>query len=215
MARKDILCLTKKQQVQAEIARIHFEHRYDAGAMFGTLTEYEAKHAYEKLAQMIPKIPDLTSQEKEELLQEVEVRIQNIPRVEKEKEEKPDEYPDEREDGISQETLMKLKVDQIWDRMAQIHHEHRYDAGAMWGVLTAGEAEYEYVKLMGLLYSIPDITPEESSMLAEEIQAKIDKIPEVEAEKRAEYEAAEAKLQKERKSKGKSSFWDIFKHKNK
>lgn len=213
--KKDILCLTKKQQVQAEIARIHFEHRYDAGAMFGTLTDYEAKFTYEKLARMIPEIPGLTAQEREELLQEVEVRIQNIPQVEREKEEKPYEYPDEREDGVPQETLMKLKVEQVRDRMAQIHHEHRYDAGAMWGVLTASEAEYEYVKLMGLLYSIPDITPEESSMLAAEIQERIDKIPEVEAEKRAEYEEAEAKLQKERKAKGKSSFWDIFKRKKK
>lgn len=211
--KKDILCLSKKQQVQAEIARIHFEHRYDAGAMFGTLTDYEAKYTYEKLAQMIPKIPGLTAQEREDLLQEIEVRIKNIPQVEKEKEEKPYEYPDEREDGVSKETLMKLKVEQVRDRMALIHHEHRYDAGAMMGVLTASEAERAYVKLMGLLYSIPDITPEESTMLAEEIQAKIDKIPEVEAEKRAEYEAAEAKLRKEQMAKGKPSFWDIFKRK--
>ena len=213
MARKDILCLTKKQQVQAEIARIHFEHRYDAGAMFGTLTDGEAKRTYEILARRIPEIPGLTEEERNELLQEIAKRIENIPQVENEKVLYPDEYPDEREYGVSKDTLFKTKIDQVRDRMAQIHHEHRYDAGAMMGVLTASEAEYAYVKLMGLLYSIPDITPEESAMLADEIQAKIDKIPEVEAEKKAEYEAEQAELEKGKKANGKHNFLDIFKRK--
>lgn len=214
MARKDILCLTKKQQVQAEIARIHFEHRYDAGAMFGTLTEDEAKRTYETLARRIPGIPGLTEEEKSELLQEIAKRIENIPQVENEKVLYPDEYPEERENGVSKDTLFKTKVDQVRDRMVQIHHEHRYDAGAMMGVLTASEAERAYVKLMGLLYSIPDITPEESAMLAEEIQAKIDNIPEVEAEKDAEYAAGQTEFEKGKKEKGKRSLLDIFKRKN-
>ena len=217
MAKKDILCLTKKQQVQAEIARIHFEHRYDAGAMFGTLTDREAKVTYEKLALRIPQIPGLTDQEKEELLQEVQERIQNIPQVEQDKRDNPDEYPEEREDGVSKKTLFKNKVEQVRDRIEQVHYEHRYDAGAMWGVLTAREAESEYVKLMGLLYSIPDITPEERDMLVDEIQQKIDKIPEVEEEKHAEYLAFQEKQGESQKPKAKKgfSFKSIFRRKKK
>ena len=208
---KDILCLTKKQQVQAEIARIHFEHRYDAGALFGTLSASEAKGAYTKLAAMINSIPGLTDAEKEELRQEINVRIQNIPQVEMDKDEHPEEYPDECEYGVAKDTLFKLKVEQVRDRIAKVHYEHRYDAGAMWGTLSASEAESEYVKLMGLLYSIPDITSEESDMLAEEIQERIDKIPEVEAEKDAEIAEIQAKLNK--KKKGKRTFLDLFKRK--
>lgn len=210
---RDVLCLTKKQQVQAEIERIHFEHRYDAGALFGTLGEDEARRAYETLAQRIDNIPGLTDAEKEELKQEIATRIQNIPQVEKDKDEHPEEYPDEYEYGVPRDTLFKLKVDQVRDRIAKVHYEHRYDAGAMWGVLTASEAESEYVKLMGLLYSVPDITPEESDMLAAEIQDRIDKIPEVEAEKNAECAEIQEKLNKRQKKKSGCGFFGIFKRK--
>ena len=95
--------------------------------------------------------------------------------------------------GISKPTLLKSKADQVRDAIDAIHYEHRYDAGAMIGVLNAAEAETEYKKLQELLDVIPELGDEEREILKREISEKIKKIPEVEAEKDAEYNAALAK----------------------
>ena len=80
---------TKKQQVLDTIEGIHYEHRHDAGAMFGTLTAVEAKRTYERLLNALDTIPDLSEEERDELRREIQSRIENIPNVEKEKD---DEY---------------------------------------------------------------------------------------------------------------------------
>ena len=45
------------------IEKVHYEHRYDAGAMMGTLTANEAKRTYERLLNALDTIPDLSEEE--------------------------------------------------------------------------------------------------------------------------------------------------------
>lgn len=80
------LMKTKKQEVLEAIEKIHFEHRHDAGAMFGTLTPDEAERDYRALSNSLDIMPGLTAEDIDELRQEIENRIQNIPQVEAEKE---------------------------------------------------------------------------------------------------------------------------------
>lgn len=86
------LIKTKYELVQESMEAIHYEHRYDAGAMFGTLTAREAESTYRRLIAVIPKIPDLTKEEKEKLKAEIEAKIAAIPEVEEEKNAEYHEY---------------------------------------------------------------------------------------------------------------------------
>ena len=53
------------------------------------LTAVEAKRTYERLLNALDTIPDLSEEERDELRREIQSRIENIPNVEKEKD---DEY---------------------------------------------------------------------------------------------------------------------------
>ena len=41
--------ITDEESFRKAVDRVHYEHRYDAGAMFGTLTDYEAEKDYNTL----------------------------------------------------------------------------------------------------------------------------------------------------------------------
>lgn len=88
----DELKYTKKEQVLKVIDRIHFEHRYDAGAMMGTLSAQEAERKYTQILNELNTIPGLTDEERDELSGQIETRIKNIPQVEAEKEAEDQEY---------------------------------------------------------------------------------------------------------------------------
>lgn len=78
------LLKTKYEQVVAAIEHIHYEHTVDAGAMFGTLTESEARHEYTKLLNALPNIPNLTDEERKTLAEMINAKIAAIPQVEAE-----------------------------------------------------------------------------------------------------------------------------------
>lgn len=82
---------TKKEQVLDTIKEIHYEHRHDAGAMMGTLTASEGKGTYVRLLNALDTIPDLSEEERDELRREIQTRIENIPNVEKEKDDEFEE----------------------------------------------------------------------------------------------------------------------------
>ncbi len=88
----DHLLKTKYEQVLAAIEHVHYEHTVDAGAMWGTLTEREAKSEYTKLLNALPKIPGLTNSEREELRGIIEAKISKIPEIERQKDEASEHY---------------------------------------------------------------------------------------------------------------------------
>lgn len=73
------------EDFEKAIERIHYQHRYDAGAMFGTLTEDEAKRDYNTLLSLLSEIPSLSVKQMEKLRNEINSRIDNIPKIEEEK----------------------------------------------------------------------------------------------------------------------------------
>lgn len=88
--------------------------------------------------------------------------------------------------------LMKTKYQLVLEAIEHVHHEHRYDAGAMMGTLTDQEAERDYRQILRALPDIPGLSEEERENLKAAIETRIAGIPQVEAEKSAEYEAYEA-----------------------
>lgn len=82
----DKLMESKKQEVLNAIEKINFSHRYDVDAMFGALTAEEAEEYYRDLLSKLKTMPGLIPEDIDELAAEIEIRIQNIPQVEKEKE---------------------------------------------------------------------------------------------------------------------------------
>lgn len=78
---------TKKQEVLDLIEGIKYEHRVGTSAMMGPYSDREAKHEYEKLLSALDGVPGLSQEEKVELTALINAAIENIPNVEKEKEE--------------------------------------------------------------------------------------------------------------------------------
>lgn len=78
--------LTNYDEVIAAIERVHYQHRYDAGAMFGTLTVLEATNDYNRILGLLPKIESLTDEQRRELSAVIRTKIGQIPKVEEEKE---------------------------------------------------------------------------------------------------------------------------------
>lgn len=88
----DYLLKTKYEQVVAAIEHIHYEHTVDAGAMWGTLTESEARHEYTKLLNALPNIPNLTDEERKTLAEMINAKIAAIPQIEAEQRAAYEEY---------------------------------------------------------------------------------------------------------------------------
>ena len=80
--RLEVLKMPKTKEVLAEMERIHFEQRFDAGAMFDTLSAEEATRAYNGLLAKLPSIPGITDAERDTLQKEIERRIAEVPNVE-------------------------------------------------------------------------------------------------------------------------------------
>ena len=89
------------------------------------------------------------------------------------------------------ENLKRTKKQEVLDIIDAIVYEHRIGISAMMGPLSAKEAEREYEKLLNALPLIPGLTKEEQEELTVIIKNKIKEIPNVEEEKRAEYQAYE------------------------
>ena len=88
----DHLLKTKYEQVVAAIEHIHYEHTIDAGSMWGTLTESEARHEYTKLLNALPNIPNLTDEERKTLAEMINAKIAAIPQIEAEQRAAYEEY---------------------------------------------------------------------------------------------------------------------------
>lgn len=77
------------------IEKVHYEHRYDAGAMMGTLTPQEAERDYKAILSLVDEVKGLTDKEKEELRAEIQTKLENIPQVQQEKREEREAYDEE------------------------------------------------------------------------------------------------------------------------
>lgn len=75
------------------IERVNYQHRYDAGAMFGTLTEKEALRDYNIILSVLEQ-SELTPEVKETLKAMIDAKISQIPEVEAEKTSEEQQYTD-------------------------------------------------------------------------------------------------------------------------
>ncbi len=67
------------------VERVHYQHRYDAGAMFGTLSPNEAERDYNILLILLDDVIGLSDNFKEEMRGLIQQKIDNIPAVQQEK----------------------------------------------------------------------------------------------------------------------------------
>ena len=87
--------ITNEEEFRKAVDRVHYQHRYDAGAMFGTLTDYEAKKDYQVLLSLLDDIYGLSNDFKAEMKALIQKKIDNIPAVETEKMEERQAYKEE------------------------------------------------------------------------------------------------------------------------
>ena len=165
--------MTKKiDMVREEIKNIHYYH-VTPGTYHGRWTDDEARLKYTELLNSLPKMPGLSAEDIEILKEEIQYKISKI--------------------GVyvhSYYNADNIKNANDFEKaIERVHYEHRYDAGAMFGTLTDYEAESDYRVLFNLLDEVKGLTEEEKTRLRAEILTRIEKIPEVHEEKRAERKA--------------------------
>lgn len=163
------LMTRKIDLVRAEIENIHYQH-VTPGTYQGRWDDDEARREYTILLESLPEIPGLSLEEIEILKKEIQYKIDKI-----------GVYvdPDYNVDTIKNSNDFRKAIERV-------HHQHRYDAGAMFGTLTPDEAERDYNTLLQLLNEIDWLTEEEKVEFRAEIATRIENIPKVQQEKRAE-----------------------------
>lgn len=170
---------SKIEEVRKEIKAIH-EDNTSYGTYEGRLSDHAAKKAYEEILNALHEIPGLSIDDIIQLEKELKQRINTIGKY---------SHHGYNIDNVTNEEDFRKAVEQV-------HYEHRYDAGAMFGTLTAYEAEKDYNILLELLNDILGLTEEFKTEMRALIRQKIDAIPEVEKEKLEELEAYEAEIKK-------------------
>lgn len=163
------LMTRKIDLVRAEIENIHYQH-VTPGTYHGRWDDDEARREYTILLESLPEIPGLSLEEIEILKKEIQYKIDKI-----------GVYvdPDYNVETIKNSNDFRKAIERV-------HHQHRYDAGAMFGTLTADEAERDYNTLMQLIDEVEGLTEEEKVEFRTEIATRIENIPKVQQEKRAE-----------------------------
>ena len=134
-----------------------------------SINQEQAASDYNELLAALPTIPDLTNEERKELSNEINDKMFRLGFVDH-SEYNPTNLVDE-------ETFTKA--------VERVNYQHRYDAGAMFGTLTAKEAERDYNIILGVLEE-SDLSPEVKEAIRAMIADKLEHIPDVEAEKRTE-----------------------------
>lgn len=99
-----------KKAILEEIEKVHYQHRHDAGAMFGTLSPEEAEKAYREILNRISTNHQLSSDDYQELTDLIESKINNIPQVEREKE---NEYQKSEQTWNNSFARAKQRFDQL------------------------------------------------------------------------------------------------------
>lgn len=170
---------SKIEEVRKEINAIHKDNT-SYGTYEGRLSDHAAKKAYEEILNALHEIPGLSIDDIIQLEKELKQRINTIGKY---------SHLGYNIDNVTNEEDFRKAVEQV-------HYEHRYDAGAMFGTLTAYEAEKDYNILLELLNDILGLTEEFKTEMRALIQQKIDAIPEVEKEKKEEQKKYEEEYKK-------------------
>ena len=166
----------KIEEVRREIMEINKQN-----SVYGTyetrLSDEAAKAAYEEILGALHEIPGLSIDDIIQLEKEIQQRINTIGKY------RNSEY---NIDNVSDEKKFRKAVERV-------HYQHRYDAGAMFGTLSADEAERAYNTLLELLNDVIGLSDSFKAEMTALIERKITEIPKVELEKIEEYKRYQAK----------------------
>ncbi len=176
----DGLTKTRVERVRDKIKLIDYEHKIGSSPMIGQISDEEARRSYRDLLAVLPSIPEITKEEIELLTKEINKKLNKVGVY---------VHPSYNSDVITD-------YDGVVKAIEKIHHEHRYDAGAMFGTLTEMEAINAYNILITILPEIESLTDEQRNDLSAQIRVKIGQTSIVEEEKKAEREAEKAEFDK-------------------
>lgn len=79
--------VTNEEEFKRAVDEVYYKHRYDAGAMIGTLTPYEAEKKYNTLLELLNDVIGFSQQFKDDMRLLIQQKIKEIPAEEKAKQE--------------------------------------------------------------------------------------------------------------------------------
>ena len=164
----EVLKMTKAKEVLAEIERIYFEQRFDAGSMMGTLDAKEAAHAYKDLLDKLSSIPELNDEERSTLKGEIERRIADVDKVEEEKINNPELQATGRPYYLKN-YLGKTKAEELQDTVEWVLRDY-IDEPTSCSFNNLVDVKRAYEQLKGIFQDIPGITQEDINSALEKMK---------------------------------------------